>query len=471
MREDIGLHKFPGRPVWMGGTLVAFLVAAGLAGGQAAAVDVTLSLVSPGSRPNAFHASVDDLKAHGFVEQEYFIAGTAEGKGKPDDAVSSQAYKTRLLVRRPADPKRFNGAVLVEWLNVVLGYDLELGWPMFGDLMMRDGYAWVGISAQPVGIDYLKKWDPQRYGSLMHPAGTVPPSPSTISRFIENYSDAIFTQTAMALRRPGAVDPLGGFKAQRVLAFGSAGSAIRLKPYINNLAAGGGPYDGYFVHATAGAGKLRENLDVPVFYLNSEWEMPAYFTIRQPDSRFFRYWEVPGSGHIARLAEDTLIRQSRRDDQGDVWSRNCDFERAVMSIEYASRAALHHLNEWVKTGKEPPHAPLASMEPSTTQPTLVRDQHRNALGGVRLPYLEVPTGRHIGQGTPSDNRVCSLTAGYAQFGAATLASLYPTHAAYVSGVDQAAERAVKAGYVLPADRQAIRAGAGASDIGKKPRER
>lgn len=356
MREAIGLHKFPGRPVWMGGTLVAFLVAAGLAGGQAAAVDVTLSLVSPGSRPNAFHASVDDLKAHGFVEQEYFIAGTAEGKGTPDDAVSSQAYKTRLLVRRPADPKRFNGAVLVEWL-------------------------------------------------------------------------------------------------------------------INNLAAGGGPYDGYFVHATAGAGKLRENLDVPVFYLNSEWEMPAYFTIRQPDSRFFRYWEVPGSGHIARLAEDTLIRQSRRDDQGDVWSRNCDFERAVMSIEYASRAALHHLNEWVTTGKEPPHAPLASMEPSTTQPTLVRDQHRNALGGVRLPYLEVPTGRHIGQGTPSDNRVCSLTAGYAQFGAATLASLYPTHAAYVSGVDQAAERAVKAGYVLPADRQAIRAEAGASDIGKKPRER
>lgn len=81
---------------------------------------------------------------------------------------------------------------------------------MFGELMMRDGYAWVGISAQPGGIDYLKKWDPQRYGSLIHPGSTTPPSPN------ETYSDAIFTQTATALRRSGASAPLGGLTAQSV---------------------------------------------------------------------------------------------------------------------------------------------------------------------------------------------------------------------------------------------------------------
>lgn len=98
--------------------LVAIFVAAGLAGGQAAAADVTISPAGPGRRPGAFHASVDDLAARRFVEQEFFIAWSAEGTITPGDAASSHAYKI---------PKRFNGTVVVEWLNAVLGYDLELG--------------------------------------------------------------------------------------------------------------------------------------------------------------------------------------------------------------------------------------------------------------------------------------------------------------------------------------------------------
>jgi lactate permease len=108
---------------------------------QAPPATAVVARVTAGDRPNAFHASPDALDARGFVEEEFFVAGTANGA----------PYKTRFLVRRPVDPKRFNGTVVVEWLNAALGYDLELGWPMFADLMTRDGYVWVGISALPAG--------------------------------------------------------------------------------------------------------------------------------------------------------------------------------------------------------------------------------------------------------------------------------------------------------------------------------
>jgi hypothetical protein len=92
---------------------------------------------------------------------------------------------------------------------------------------------------------------------------------------------------------------------------------------------------------------------------------------------------------------------------------------------------------------------------STSPPSPVRNRHGNLVGGIRLPHLEAPTGRHLGEGTPRDNRVCSFTGGYAPFDAATLASLYPTHAAYVSSVKAAAQRAVRAGHLLEADATSI----------------
>ena len=50
--------------------LAASLVASVLAAGPAAAANATVTgPVRQGARPNAFHASVDDLKARGYVEE------------------------------------------------------------------------------------------------------------------------------------------------------------------------------------------------------------------------------------------------------------------------------------------------------------------------------------------------------------------------------------------------------------------
>jgi hypothetical protein len=50
------------------------------------------------------------------------------------------------------------------------------------------------------------------------------------------------------------------------------------------------------------------------------------------------------------------------------------------------RAALKALDEWVKKGTEPPHGEPLAMKNNTT----LKDEHDNALGGIRTPQVDVP---------------------------------------------------------------------------------
>src|SRR5689334_11745212 len=63
----------------------------------------------------------------GYVEQELFVGGTAtkfsgdtsREDGKWNATPSGEAkYKTRVIVRRPTDPAKFSGNVILEWFNV-----------------------------------------------------------------------------------------------------------------------------------------------------------------------------------------------------------------------------------------------------------------------------------------------------------------------------------------------------------------
>ncbi len=99
-------------------------------------------------------AAVVDLAIYGYAEQEYYASGTANRyriKNQLETATlvnSGHPYKTRIIVRKPLDPKRFNGVVVVEWYNVSAGQDIDFCWGGSYDYLMREGYAWVGVSAQ-----------------------------------------------------------------------------------------------------------------------------------------------------------------------------------------------------------------------------------------------------------------------------------------------------------------------------------
>ncbi len=118
-----------------------------------------------------FFATNHDLAIHGYIEEEFFIEGTASRYNTPAQTTGTvidgnHPYKTRVVVRRPADAKRFNGTVLVEWDNVTNNFDAENMWFFAWEHMISDGYIWVGVSAQNVGITALKKFSNERYGSL-----------------------------------------------------------------------------------------------------------------------------------------------------------------------------------------------------------------------------------------------------------------------------------------------------------------
>src|SRR5947207_8705146 len=108
--------------------------------------------VNGGMHGWAFGHPLFDLKGHGYVEAEYFLSGTAttyrqasgatwghDGRWKAE-AKTTVPFKTRMLIYRPADPKRFNGTVIVSWNNVTAGYELFGG---ESAEMLEGGYAFV----------------------------------------------------------------------------------------------------------------------------------------------------------------------------------------------------------------------------------------------------------------------------------------------------------------------------------------
>src|SRR5690606_12658760 len=163
---------------WLLAAAAGLLLAGNSAVAQVANPNVTLV---PGTQPGdpsrnyPQFATAYDIRRQGYVEQEYFIDGKAIRYATPERAnatviSSGHPYRTRLLVRRPASAKRFNGMVIVEWLNVTSGHDLDVLWLSTAEHLMRQGYAYVGVSAQRVGVHApgtgLASWSPQRYGSL-----------------------------------------------------------------------------------------------------------------------------------------------------------------------------------------------------------------------------------------------------------------------------------------------------------------
>src|SRR5690349_21330795 len=116
--------------------IAAALAAACLAPGLASAVVPSPTIEGPvtGGRGTPFFAGTAfDLAQVGYVEEEYFISGTAtaftsaaplgsDGRWAPIPGATA-AYKTRIVVERPGERSRFNGTVIVEWLNVSFGLD------------------------------------------------------------------------------------------------------------------------------------------------------------------------------------------------------------------------------------------------------------------------------------------------------------------------------------------------------------
>lgn len=408
-----------------------------------------------------------DLAAHGYIEEEFFIEGTASaytnvGPLNPDGMwtakpAGSATYKTRILVRRPTEAKRFNGTVITEWYNVTSGQDLGPDWSWANAELLRKGYAWVGVSAQLVGVANLLAVDLARYGSLSHPG--------------DSFSYDIYSQVGAAIKYPGGVDPLGGLVREAVIADGESQSASRLGTYINAIHPLAGIYDGFMVHSRgAGTAPLsqdpepsvptpfpvlsRTDINEPVLTFETEGDLLTlgFAPARQPDSATYRLWELSGSAHV-----DAFLL-------GDSGFVVCDDPVNDGPQYLVLRAAFDHLNRWVRDGTPPPVAPRIEIATPGFPPVLARDEFGNALGGIRTPHVDVPIATH--SGAPNTGAFfCFLFGSTIPFDDATLESLYPRHAHYFSQFVRATKSAVDAGFILREDAREIIDEAAESGIG------
>ena len=131
--------------------------------------------VSPISGKPNFLLGAYEVGTLGYQAEEFFVSGTASSYATEDRA----DYTTRIVVLTPAEAAAFNGTVIVEWLNVSGGIDAPAVWLMAHREIAREGYAYVAVSAQRVGVDggvslvgadmSLKAQDPDRYARLHHP--------------------------------------------------------------------------------------------------------------------------------------------------------------------------------------------------------------------------------------------------------------------------------------------------------------
>jgi len=444
---------------------------------------VTLTLV-PG-RPNLLLGAFE-LASLGYQAQEYFVSGSARSFGPA--AGPPADYTTRIVVLRPLEPAAGADTAIVEWLNVSGGIDAPAFWLMAHREIARAGHVHVAVSAQRVGVEgggvsiapgmSLKELDPQRYSDLSHPG--------------DAYCYDMFSQIGR-LVRDGAIE---GVDARTVLAAGESQSAMFLTTYINEVDGRSGDgevcevFDGFLVHSRFGSAApldgvsildehgspsgppapYRADLRVPVLTVITETDvlgamLPGYRLARQPETPRLRVWEIPGSAH----ADIYTIRVGFIDN-GSLTPSELAAAYAPTDVlmgeqlpyfinfapqhHYVLQAAIPALREWVRTGRAPSSAPpiqLTDSDPAEIR----RDERGVAVGGVRTPWVDVPTA--VTTGTAAGDQMLALLFGTGEpFDPATLAELYPGGAdEYLRRFTESLDRTIAAGFLCAADRAEI----------------
>jgi Alpha/beta hydrolase domain len=457
---------------------VAAAAGAGPAGAATPSGDTTLygAVATFSAPPQTGHiiepesARPTGLQAHDYVEQEYFASGTAhafQATSSPSDGrwtiapTTSAAYTTRVLVRRPADPAHFNGTVVVEWMNVTAGESAP-DWMYLNPALMEAGDAWVGVSAQALGVEGgrpllggsiagtgsgLVEQEPQRYGALHHPG--------------DDYALDIFDQIGLALHSAHA-GVLGPLRPRHVVAVGESQSAFYLTTFANALEPVSHAFDGIFIHSRGGGAaplsagsvsagygatglRIRTDLREPVFMFETQTDLIelGYASAQQPDTARIRTWEVAGTSH----ADSYLL--------GPATSvLDCTSPVNSGPQHVVVEAAFTDFVRWVVDGTPPPSPPPFRLQ-STHPAALALDTHGNVIGGVRTPAVEVPVSTLTGVAPAGSSVLCGLFGSTLAFSPQTLAGLYGTKAKYVSRYTADLDGAIAHGYVLPSERAAL----------------
>jgi hypothetical protein len=450
---------------------VALLLASGAVAAPDAPVLVTTPSVgqtfSPGFR------SIADFPIP-YVEEEYFVEGFADVYSYVSDppvrgqkaVVASLPYKTRFIVRRPASAADFNGTVGIEWWNSTAQFDTAPVYDASAAYFGRTGAVYVGFTNAQQSLFYLVFGCPQLGTNIPQCAGRY------ASLFLLENGQAYEIGSQLAnLLKNGPNSPLpAGFDVQRIYHAGQSQQGGSVTTYSGEFHLPG-VNDGYFIQAAGGRarrlsdasptfppgdpqGRAPTDLPVPVIRAQTETDMFGVLLggTRQTDTPTFRYYELAGTAHNVVHKDIEAIPAGVFGPDPIFLEDVCEFPMNTSGDgpvfgAYLYNAMWENLELQVRFGIDPPHGELIATGPAGIE----RDAFGNALGGIRLPQLDVPIATYGPSNSPDPDLVlpppldqlglliCRLSGSVFPFDAGTLAALYGNHGAYVS---QIAERAI-----------------------------
>jgi hypothetical protein len=417
----------------------------------------TITEPPAGIRSHPLWDSWYDLRPFGYTEHEYFVSG------RIDATDPKKEYTTRIIVTRPADPTKFNGTAILDWVNVTAQFENAVDTMEARQMLMREGFAYVHVSAQEAGICCSpltpKAWDPVRYDSLKHPG--------------DEFANDIFSQVAKAIRVPttanGNLDPTSGLKVQRLIAVGQSQSCSKLATYVTTTQNTAHLIDGFLIHGCDKTKNTsRQTLQAKVLHLLSDNEADPTDPATNEN---YRLWEIAGTAHsdyfigyqseVGSTAHVFAEQPQKTKAEYDEVMRaagnygaeihpmlaTCVFAGSTMPMHYSASSAIYQLDRWLRgDGFVPSNGPrfkfrddvVAGLKPLET------DDDLNTRGGVRLPPIDVPVARYL-------STACPLGGLTVPFTDAEIQARYPLFSTYYGAMKIHTDDAVRAGWVLRTD--------------------
>jgi hypothetical protein len=385
----------------------------------------------------------DDLAHFNYVTREYLVSGTANG----------QPYKTRIVIRKPSDGSRFSGLILAESMH-------PSGNPWMFHFThrysMTEGH--IGLEILTSATQGFTEFSPERYKDLSVGNGQA---------------GEIIAQVGALLKSKRADNPLAGLPIRKMILTGSSASAGVVVNYlpthmVQRLADMSPIYDGFM--PTSNGANLRL-IDVPMIQVPTMREVfegngPTRRDGDAPGNQF-RIYEFAGMAHI----------DSR--DAVAYYPDPCKLPISRFPLAAYMSVALNHLWQWLDKGTAPPRADRLYVDFNMDKDgsLLALDEYGNVKGGIRNPYVDVPTSKlgvpnsgaeppiknpHpfiAARGEAAQNQLCGLANYQINFTAEQLKKVYKTPKAYQAKVQQRYDELMKEGWALPVYRSVVLADA------------
>lgn len=430
-----------------------------------------------------------DLDRYGYVEEEFYLQGIAPAITAAGTPLLEAPYTTRILIRKPADPARFNGTVVIEpfsWFG-----ERAAGWILTRDYLLRRGYVYVGYTLninQPpvdpkftsetpaaeaeqiaqygriVNFEFMRRFDYARYAPL---GAYYDPQRFTRGNAPDPFapqSQGIGAQLALLLKSNAPQGPLAGLDVQRVYVDSWAVTAQVWMDYLDQgrhqqwrMPDGRALIDAYMTgrmaYGEVGGDSVRVPRQMPegvpfvTVYSQSELMHDVIEGIPLPpdtDSPQQRYYEVTGMPHLrlADLGTEHTEHLAADIDKGDDPRCRTLYDEPV---ELVVSALLDGMDRWVREGKPMPKAARVAREGKAA----VRDPATgNLQGGVRPPWIQVPSATYLTDQETGCGLIYDTKVAYSRD---TLRQRYGSFSHYQQAFEDAKGASIEQGYLLPED--------------------